>query len=71
MSENEMRRCTIDMILWADPAQVEPIWGFVSHYMADEKVGIHADDDYIIAHAEFLKSERRKAAKAQRRGGGA
>lgn len=68
MSEDKMRRCTIDLILWADPAQVRTIWAFVSSYMSGEKVGIHADDDYIIAHAEFLKSERRKAAKAQRRG---
>ena len=63
MNEAEIRRRTIDLILWADPEKVRIIWAFVSHYLGDEKVGIHADDDYLIAHADYLKSKRRKARK--------
>lgn len=60
MSENEMRRCTIDLILWTSPDRLKCIWAFVSKYLSDEKVGIHADDDYIIGHAKFLESKTKK-----------
>ena len=65
MSEAEKRRCTIDLILWVDENQVSIIWSFVSHYLKDEIIGIHADPDFIIDHADFLKAKRRKAKKKQ------
>lgn len=57
MSEEEMRRCTIDLILWTSPEKLKGIWSFVSSYLSDEKVGIHADDAYLISHADFLKAQ--------------
>lgn len=63
MNEAEIRRRTIDLILWADPEKVQTIWAFVSRYLKDEKVGIHVDDDYLILYADYLKSKRRKARK--------
>lgn len=63
MNEAEILRRTIDLILWADPEKVRTIWLFVSNYLKDEKVGIHVDDDYLIAHADYLKAKRRKAKK--------
>ena len=64
MSEAEMRRCTIDLILWTNPDKLKCIWAFVSRYLSDETVGIHADDAYLVGHADFLKN---KSCKAERR----
>ena len=61
MSEAEERRCIIDLVLWADENQVSTIWSFVSHYMKGEIIGVHAEPDFIIAHADYLKAKRRKA----------
>ena len=63
MNEAEKRRCIIDLVLWADADKVSRIWEFVSHYLKDEKVGIDAEPEYIIAHADYLKAKRRKAKK--------
>ena len=60
MNEAEKRRCIIDLVLWADADKVSSIWAFVSHYLKDEMVGIHAEPEYIIAHADYLKAKRRK-----------
>lgn len=65
MNEAEMRRCIIDLVLWADENKVRNIWGFVSNYLKDEMVGIHAEPEYIIAYADFLKAQRRKAKRKQ------
>lgn len=60
MSEAEMRRCIIDLVLWADEKKVRNIWGFVSNYLKDERVGIHAEPECIIAHADFLKGKKKQ-----------
>ena len=44
---------------------INNLWGFVSSYLKDERIGIHADSDYIIAHTDFLKAQRRKARRKQ------
>lgn len=63
MSEADMRRCTIDLILWTSPDRLKCIWTFISKYLNDEMIGVHIDDDYLIAHADYLKWKRRKAEK--------
>ena len=45
MNEAEKRRCIIDLVLWADADKVSSIWAFVSHYLKDEMVGIHAEPE--------------------------
>lgn len=66
MSEAEMRRCLIDLILWTSPDRMKCIWSFVSSYLSDEKVGIHADEDYLIAYTDYLNEKRRKAGKKEK-----
>ena len=55
MNEQEMRRGTIDLVLWASPEKLSVIWSFVSSYLRGETVGVHADADYLIEHGKFLK----------------
>ena len=63
MSEQDMRRDIIDLVLWTSPDKVKTIWSFVTSYLGDKTVGIHADADYLIEHGKFLK----KKEKAERR----
>lgn len=62
MSEQDMRRDIIDLVLWTSPEKVQTIWSFVSCYLQGEKVGVHADADYLIAHGEFLKAKEKAVA---------
>lgn len=60
MNEADMRKWLIDLILWTSYDRLKLVWSFTSSLLADEKIGIHADDDYLISHGEFLKEKRRK-----------
>ena len=56
----------LDLILWAEPDKLRTIWIFVSGYLKGEKVGIHADADYLVEHGKFLQAEHcRKKAQAR------
>ena len=56
MSESEMRRSIIDLVLWTSPDKLSNIWAFVSAYLSDETVGLHSNDDYIAERGKYISS---------------
>lgn len=60
MTEHDMRRAVLDLVLWAEPDKLQTIWSFVRSYLRGEIVGVRADADYLIEHGKFLQAERRR-----------
>lgn len=68
MNEQEMRRGVIDLVLWTSPDKLRNIWAFVSSYLHDEKIGIHADAEFLIEYGKFLESlEKRHQKQIEKR----